>query len=364
MALLALNECPLVARGLVSEVGLADFLSARAEGRPHFLLLCWDLTPAPTVNHLVKLQLIKFLQQHLGCPVMVQMVDDLAYLLDKSLTIKTARALAADNLRHILAELDPARTFAFLNSENVQRFYLNTIKMGKVIPLTESAAAGIPNIGIPTATYAVRAACAISFPGVIEAPAQCLIVCTKEEEPLYAVTRSAYRTPTAFGKLLGTEACMPPVPALLMVEPPCSLQSRQVRIDDAPADTNLLIADPLPRVTKCINKYCFSGGRDTLQEQQQRGANVEVDVGARYLHYFYPADGAAPRTLRQVLGAYGTDVDTTVTEHMSTGEFKKLVIEHVWGAIDRHQQAMAALTPEAIQAALRAPSMPFVPVRH
>jgi len=37
-----------------------------------------------------------------------------------------------ENLKMVLAELDPARTFAFLNSEHVQDFYTSVVKLGKV----------------------------------------------------------------------------------------------------------------------------------------------------------------------------------------------------------------------------------------
>lgn len=57
-----------------------------------------------------------------------------------------------------------------------------------------------------------------------------------------------------------------------------------------------------------------------------------------------PADRAAPR----LFGA-----DPSVTSHMGTGEFKRLVITHVWGAIAAHQAAEAALTPTALAEATR-----------
>lgn len=72
-----------IARGLVSEVDLARFLEEKAQGFPCFLLLCWDLTPAPTMVHLAKLHLLKHLQKTLQLPVIVQLMDDLAFLLDK-----------------------------------------------------------------------------------------------------------------------------------------------------------------------------------------------------------------------------------------------------------------------------------------
>jgi len=39
-----------------------------------------------------------------------------------------------------------------------------------------------------------------------------------------------------------------------------------------------------------INKYAFSGGRDTVEEHRQLGGNTEVDVSYQYLSFFLDDD--------------------------------------------------------------------------
>jgi len=39
-----------------------------------------------------------------------------------------------------------------------------------------------------------------------------------------------------------------------------------------------------------INKYAFSGGRDTIEEHRKHGGNTEVDVSYQYLSFFLEDD--------------------------------------------------------------------------
>lgn len=39
-----------------------------------------------------------------------------------------------------------------------------------------------------------------------------------------------------------------------------------------------------------INKYAFSGGRDTVEEHRKFGGNCEVDISFQFLRYFMEDD--------------------------------------------------------------------------
>ncbi len=39
-----------------------------------------------------------------------------------------------------------------------------------------------------------------------------------------------------------------------------------------------------------MNKYAFSGGRDTIEEHRKLGGNTEVDVSYQYLSFFMEDD--------------------------------------------------------------------------
>lgn len=39
-----------------------------------------------------------------------------------------------------------------------------------------------------------------------------------------------------------------------------------------------------------INKYAFSGGRDTIEEHREKGGNTDVDISFKYLTFFMEDD--------------------------------------------------------------------------
>jgi len=48
-----------------------------------------------------------------------------------------------------------------------------------------------------------------------------------------------------------------------------------------------------------INKYAFSGGRDTIEEHKKLGGDVEVDIPYKYLTFFLEDDEKLER-IREV----------------------------------------------------------------
>ena len=43
-------------------------------------------------------------------------------------------------------------------------------------------------------------------------------------------------------------------------------------------------------IKKKINKYAFSGGRDTLEEHRKHGGNTEKDISYQYLKMLFETD--------------------------------------------------------------------------
>jgi len=46
-----------------------------------------------------------------------------------------------------------------------------------------------------------------------------------------------------------------------------------------------------------VNKYAFSGGRTTVEEHREFGADLDVDVSWKYLNFFYDVSGLVIRRL-------------------------------------------------------------------
>lgn len=56
---------------------------------------------------------------------------------------------------------------------------------------------------------------------------------------------------------------------------------------------------PLDDDCSQINKYAFSGGKDTVEEHRKYGGNVDVDVSFMYLTFFLEDDEKLEK-IRQV----------------------------------------------------------------
>lgn len=57
----------------------------------------------------------------------------------------------------------------------------------------------------------------------------------------------------------------------------------------------IYVTDTPKQIRTKINKHAFSGGRDTKEEQQKYGANIEVDVPYAYLTFFLEDDAELKR---------------------------------------------------------------------
>ena len=55
-------------------------------------------------------------------------------------------------------------------------------------------------------------------------------------------------------------------------------------------NSSILMSDKPEDVKKKINKYAFSGGKITLEEQKMYGADLEIDVPFQYLTFFLEED--------------------------------------------------------------------------
>jgi len=82
---------------------------------------------------------------------------------------------------------------------------------------------------------------------------------------------------TAFAQVGAHDTLVPPPPALIAVAEPCSLQSRTVRIADAPPDTNIVLTDANSKVA---GRTVERGRRKVVQNRGLRRAALLVLANA------------------------------------------------------------------------------------
>jgi tryptophanyl-tRNA synthetase len=89
--------------------------------------------------------------------------------------------------------------------------------------------------------------------------------------------------------------------------------------------------DPKTVKTK-INKYAFSGGRDTVKEHRRHGGNPDVDVSFQYLHSQFEPDDRKIKRLR----------DDYESGKLLTGELKQILIDKLTKFLVEHQKRRKA----------------------
>ena len=95
-------------------------------------------------------------------------------------------------------------------------------------------------------------------------------------------------------------------------------------------DAAILMTDSAKEVKRKINKYAFSGGKDTAKEHRKYGGNVEIDVACQWLKYFEFDD----KKLEKIYDDYSKG-------KLLSGEVKKILIDKINEFLAEHQKRRA-----------------------
>jgi tryptophanyl-tRNA synthetase len=100
------------------------------------------------------------------------------------------------------------------------------------------------------------------------------------------------------------------------------------KMSSSDANSYIALTDFPADVKNKINKYAFSGGRDTLEEHREKGGNPDVDVSFQYLKFFFEEDD---KKLNEIEKDYRSG-------KLTTGELKKYTIEKINNFLKEHQE--------------------------
>lgn len=99
------------------------------------------------------------------------------------------------------------------------------------------------------------------------------------------------------------------------------------------------VTDTQKQIKTKINKYAFSGGRDTVEEHRAMGANLSVDIAWKWLNFFMEDD--------EKLAAIGVEY---ASGRMLSGEIKAELIAVLSELTRLHQERRAAVTDADVDA--------------
>ncbi|GAM23388.1 hypothetical protein SAMD00019534_065630 [Acytostelium subglobosum LB1] len=318
---------------------LVEILDAYEAGKPFYLYTGRGPSSGSLhFGHLVPFIFTKYLQDVFNVPLVIQMTNDEKYLW-KDITLDEALQFTINNVKDIIAlGFDIEKTFIFSNVEYIGHLYPNVIKIGKHVTLNQIK--GIFGFGDSDACgkFAfppVQAAPAFadSFPHIFSPtdPAtksiRCLIPCAIDQDPYFRMTRD-------IAPRLGY-----PKPSLIHSKFFPALQGHNTKMSASDANSAVYLSDTPQQVKDKVTKHAFSGGRDTKEEQEKYGANLEVDVSYEYLNYFLEDD----ELLKDIGEKYASG-------KLLTSQVKQRLVEIMVEINRRHQEARAKVTDDIVKA--------------
>ncbi|KAL1989274.1 hypothetical protein VTN96DRAFT_36 [Rasamsonia emersonii] len=337
---------PFLRRGLVFSHRDLDWILTRHEkGEPFFLYTGrGPSSDSMHLGHMVPFTFTKWLQDVFDVPLVIMMTDDEKIIFGKkNYTIEEMRTFTRNNAKDILAVgFDPKKTFLFSDFDFMGgAFYENVVKISRLITYNISKAVfgfnESDNIG-KSHFVAVQSATAFAttFPHIFgpdqkkNAKIPSLIPCAIDQDPYFRVCRDV-------APRLGY-----PKPALIHAKFFPALQGPGSKMSSSIDTSAIFMTDTPKQIEKKINKYAFSGGRDTIEEHRKYGGNPDVDVPFQYLSFFSEDD----EELEQIRTGY-------MKGEILTGELKKKCIAKLQEFVKAYQERRAAITDEVLDEFMR-----------
>ncbi|KXJ13302.1 tryptophan--tRNA ligase, cytoplasmic [Exaiptasia diaphana] len=299
------------------------------------------------LGHLIPFIFTKYLQEAFNVPLVIQLTDDEKFFLKKHLDIDETYRLAYENAKDIIAlGFDPKKTFIFSDIDYIgssSDFYRNILRIQRCITFNQVRATfgfvetdSIGKIAFP-AVQAAPAFCN-SFPETFgrRKDVPCLIPCAIDQDPYFRLTRDV-------APRVGCHK-----PSLIFSTFFPALQGAKTKMSASDPNSSIFLTDTPNQIKKKINKYAFSGGRDTVEEHRELGGDLEVDIPYKYLTFFLEDD----EKLAQIREDYSTG-------KMLSGEIKKELIQVLQPIVAAQQERRKHVTMDVVKEFMKPRKLEF-----
>ena len=144
----------------------------------------------------------------------------------------------------------------------------------------------------------------------------CLIPCAIDQDPYFRMTRDV-------APRLGFLK-----PALMHAKFFPALQGANSKMSASDESSAIYCTDTPKQIKEKVNKYAFSGGRETVELHRELGGDCEKDISYQWLFFFEHDD----EKLAHIEKEYSSG-------RMLSGEIKAELIKVITPIVQRHQQA-------------------------
>ncbi|KAI1759844.1 tryptophanyl-tRNA synthetase [Hypoxylon sp. FL1150] len=322
-----------------SERDLGVILDRYEKGEPFFLYTGrGPSSDSMHVGHTQIFDFCKWLQDVFDVPFVIMLTDDEKFLFKEKITVEDVMGYTRTNCQDIIAMgFDPDKTFIFSDFQFMGgAFYRNVVRFAKLVTYnTAKAVFGFDdssNIGkIHFTSIQGATAFATTFPHIFgddekkTATIPCLIPCAIDQDPYFRLTRDCA------AKLRYAK------PSLIHSRFLDALQGPGTKMSASIDSSAIFLKDTPKQIKDKINKYAFSGGQVSAEEQREKGGNPAVDVSYQYLEFMMEDD--------EELAKIGRDYREG---KLLTGELKAICIKHLQEYVGKFQERRAKVTDETV----------------
>lgn len=268
-------------------------------------------------GHFFVWEFTKWLQDVLDIDVFFQFPDEEKFLFKEKLSFEEVQNILEDNLKDVAAMgFNPNKTHFIINTKHSDYLYGEAVKIAKKLTFSQiKGTFGLKdsnNIGSIFYTSMQTVPCIL--PDVLfNKKHRCLIPYGVDQDAHFRLTRDVVHK-------LGHNK-------------PCGIQSKFLpsltgdgKLSSSEG-ANITLKDSENSLKKKINKYAFSGGRDTLEEHRKLGGNPEIDASYKWLYFLEEDDFK----LQKIYEDYKSG-------KLLSGEIKKILIDKLTSIISEHKK--------------------------
>lgn len=271
------------------------------------------------LGHLSVWRFAKWLQDKFNVEMWFQFTDDEKFLFKDNLSMDEINKWTYENMLDVVAVgFDPKKTHFLIDTKHAGIMYPEAIKVAKKITFStvKSSFGFTDSQNIGSIFYTAMQTVPSFLPNVLnKAKRPCLIPLAVDQDPHFRISRDVVEK-------LGHHK--PAVIHAKFMPPLSGVEGKMSATEEA---TAVFTTDSPEEVKKKINKYAFSGGRDTLEEHRKYGGNPDIDVAYQWLRYFEFDD----KKLKKIYDDYKAG-------KLLSGELKAIAIQKINEYLKEHQE--------------------------
>ena len=278
------------------------------------------------LGHLSIWRFAKWLQDKFNAELWFQFTDDEKFLF-KDKSYDEIQKWTYENMLDVIAiGFNPKKTHFLIDTKHAGMMYPEAIKVAKKITFSslKGAFGFTDSNNIGSIFYTAMQTVPVFLPNVINKEKRpCLIPLAVDQDPHFRISRDVVEKLGHHKPAVIHAKFMPPI---------TGPEGKMSSTDD---NTAIALTDSPDEVKKKINKYAFSGGKDTVEEHRKYGGNPDIDVAYQWLRYFEFDD----KKLKKIHDDYKSG-------KLLSGELKAICIEKINECLKEHQKRRKEATKQ------------------